>query len=568
VIRDIEIRDLVVMSRTEIALGDGLTAITGESGAGKSVLARAFGLLLGAQADPGEVRPGARAALVQATVAPPPGLWDALEEDDPIAGLADLVDDPAEVVLARRVPAEGRARALVDGQAAPRDAVAALARACMRVVGQSEARRLLSPAAQLAALDAFAGEEAVGLAAELRQARRRAAALGRGLDAARGTLEARERERAELSELVREVRGAGLDAEEEAALRAEAERLRHAGRLLEAAATAAEAISPESGEGGALALTGEGVRSLDDVVGLDGALGPAREELASAEASLQEAALALRGYAEALEADPGRQEAVESRLTEYGRIVRRHGADLAEVLARTATAEERLAEIDAGGGEVARLAGERDAVLGRAREIAARLAEVRAAAAPALSEAMSAELAGLAMPHARVEVALASGPGDPPAQTCEIMLQVNPGLPAAPLAEAASGGELSRTLLALHSLAAARGGGAWVFDEVDAGVGGETAVAVGRRLALLAEGRQVLVITHLPQVAALADRHYRLVKGVDEEGRAETAVEPVAGDELVAELCRMLGSSPEDAGARRHAQELLDRRGAAGRRAA
>lgn len=567
-IRDIEIRDLVVISRAEIGPSSGLTAITGESGAGKSVLAKAFGLLLGAPAAASEVRPGARAALVQATLGLPEGFWDMLPEGDPAAPLADLVDDPREVVLARRIPAEGRARSLVDGQAAPRDAVAALVRARLRVVGQAESRRLVAPAAQLAALDAFAGDEAVALAADLGRARREAAGLGRRISAARTAGEALARERAELESLLEEVRSLAPDPEEEAALRAERDRLRHAGRLLAAAGTVAESLSPESGEGGALAAVGEATRILDDVVDLDRALDAPRRELATAEASLQEAAIALRGYTAGLESEPGRLDAVEGRLDEYARLVRRHGSDLEAVIADARVAEERLAEIDADEGEVDRLAGAHAAVLARARQVAARLAELRAAAAPRLAEAMAGELTGLAMPGARVEVTLARDDADPPVESCTISLQVNPGLPAAPLTDAASGGELSRTLLALHSLAAVADDGAWVFDEVDSGVGGETAVAVARRLARLAEGRQVVVITHLPQVAALADRHYRLAKDVDDEGRARTSVEPVTGDELLAELCRMLGSSPDDAGARRHAEELLSRRGAHVSRAA
>ena len=442
-IRDIEIRDLVVISRAEIDPGPGLTAVTGESGAGKSVLAKAFGLLLGAPAAAAEVRPGARAALVQATLGLPDGFWDALPDDDPAAPLADLVDDPREVVLARRIPAEGRARSLVDGQAAPRDAVAALVRARLRLVGQAESRRLVAPAAQLAALDAFAGGEAVGLAADLARARRAVSGLARRITAARAAGEARARERADLESLLEEVRRLAPDAEEEAALRAERDRLRHAGRLLAAAGTVAESLSPESGEGGALAAVGEATRILDDVLALDPRLDGPRGELATAEASLQEAAIALRGYAAGLESEPGRLDAVEGRLDEYARLARRHGSDVESLVARATEAEERLAELDADAGELDRLAAEQAAALARARETAERLTELRTAAAPRLGEAMAGELAGLAMPDARVEVTLARDDADPPVETCTISLQVNPGLPAAPLSDAASGGALA-----------------------------------------------------------------------------------------------------------------------------
>jgi DNA repair protein RecN (Recombination protein N) len=228
VIRTLEVRDLVVIERAEVAPPAGLTAITGETGAGKTVLAQALGLLAGAPADSGAVRPGARHALVQATLALPDGFWERLDEDDPAAALRDLAEDEAEVVIARRVPAEGRARALIDGQAAPREAVAALARALIRFSAQHEHRRLVSPASQLAVLDAFSGPDIVAAAERLAALRRRLRALDRALAEARGRRAAAERERADLEELVAAVDAAGLDPQEEEALRAERERLRHA----------------------------------------------------------------------------------------------------------------------------------------------------------------------------------------------------------------------------------------------------------------------------------------------------------------------------------------------------
>ncbi|MGE3140236.1 MAG: DNA repair protein RecN, partial [Thermoleophilia bacterium] len=183
-----------------------------------------------------------------------------------------------------------------------------------------------------------------------------------------------------------------------------------------------------------------------------------------------------------------------------------------------------------------------------------------AEAAPLLAAAVREQLADLAMPRAELRVELVEDDADPPQDSCVIWLRANPGLPEAPLAATASGGELSRVLLALHGVAAAGDSAAWVLDEVDAGIGGVTATAVASRLRAFAEGRQVIVITHLPQVAAMADAHYRLVKGADDEGRATTTIEPVEGDGLVEELCRMFGAAPSDAGARRHAEELLARR--------
>jgi DNA repair protein RecN (Recombination protein N) len=296
-------------------------------------------------------------------------------------------------------------------------------------------------------------------------------------------------------------------------------------------------------------------------VAVDGRLAGPHAELSGADAALQEVTLTLRGYLEDLGAEPGRLDQIEERLEAYHRVGRRHGPGAEAMLARAAEARESLRLLDEGAGEVLALAEERAATMDEAVEVAGALRAARAEAAPRLADAARGELADLAMPAAELRVELVSDDGDPPADACVIWLRANPGLPEAPLAAAASGGELSRVLLALHGLAAARDEAAWVLDEVDAGIGGVTAAAVGARLRALAGGRQVIVITHLPQVAAMADRHYRMVKGLDGGGRATTRIEPVEGDALEAELCRMLGAGPDDAGARRHARELLARRG-------
>ncbi|HMN99474.1 MAG TPA: hypothetical protein PKD59_08680 [Miltoncostaeaceae bacterium] len=559
-IRRLEVRDLVVIERAELAPPGGLTAITGETGAGKTVLAQALGLLTGAPADSGSVRPGAKQALVQAELALPPGFWERLEDDDPALALRELAEDEREVVLARRVPAEGRARAMIDGQAAPRDAVAALARALVRFSAQHEHRRLVSPSSQLAVLDAFAGPEVVAQAERLRVLRRRLAGLDRALAAARARREAAERERADLEELVAAAGEAALDQAEEAALLAERERLRHAEGLAAAASAAAEALAPHSGEGGALDLVGAAAAAVAPMTGVDEGLRGPHGDLLTAQAALQEAVLALRAYLEDLDAEPGRLDVVEERLGVYARMSRRYGPGTEAVLARAGEAREALRGLDEGSADVLSLAEEHQSLMDEAVELAAALREARAAAAPRLADAVQEELADLAMPRAELRVELVEDPGDPPHDSCVIWLRANPGLPEAPLAAAASGGELSRVLLALHGVAAAADDATWVLDEVDAGIGGVTATAVGARLRALADGRQVVVITHLPQVAAMADAHYRLVKGIDDAGRATTRIEPVADEALVEELVRMLGGGAGDAGARRHAEELLDRR--------
>ena len=560
-IRRLEIRGLVVIEQGELEPAPGLTAITGETGAGKTVVAQALALLVGAPADAKAVRPGARHALVQATLALPPGFWDDVDEDDPVAALRELADDEAEVVVARRVPAEGRARALIDGQAAQREAVGALAGRLVRFSSQHEGRRLVAGATQLATLDAFARPDAPAGARRLRGLRRRLAARARAADAARLRREAAERERAALEDLVAAVDAAALDPAEESALRAARERLLHAERLAGAVTAAAEALAPEAGEGGALDGAGAARRSLEPLVAVDPALAAPAEELAAAEAVLQEAARALRAYLADLDAEPGRLDEIEERLSLYDRLGRRYGPGTEAVLARAEEARVALAELELGEAADAALDAERAAVLGEAREVAGELSTQRAEAAPRLAVAVADELAELGMDGAELRVELLRDEEDPPQERAVFWLRANPGLPEAPLAEVASGGELSRVLLALHSVAAAAEPDVtWVFDEVDAGVGGVTAGAVAGRLAAMARERQVVVITHLPQVAALADVHYRLVKGVDAEGRARTLIAPVEGEELVVELCRMLGAGPRDAGARRHAEELLSRR--------
>ena len=561
-IREIEIRDLVVIERAHIEPAPGLTAITGETGAGKTVVAQALGLLAGAQADPRAVRPGAPHALVQAVIGVPDGFWDALDDDDAALQVRELADDPREVVVARRVPAEGRARALVDGQVASRDGVAAFVTALVRFSGQHDQRRLVGPAAQMAVLDAFIGAEAVSAAARLAALRRDLAALARRVEDARAGRERAEAERGALEALVADVDEAVPDPAEEQALRTERERLVHAGRLAEVAATAIALLDGDGvGEGGAVTAAGRAMRAVGDAADLDPSLNGVRDDLAAGEAALQEALIGVRRYADDLGAEPGRLEWVEERLEEYSALSRRYGPGTDEVLRRAADARDALAALTAGdaGGDV--LAAERDALAREAAELAAVLHGLRAAAAPRLAARVQEELADLAMPGAALRMEVHADGAEVPRDRVTLMMRANPGLPEAPLAEAASGGELSRVLLALHRVAAAAEPGvAWVFDEVDAGIGGVTASAVGARLADMAMGRQVVVITHLPQVAAAADRHYRLVKGTAGDGRAITTIEAVEGEALVDEMCRMLGAEPTDGTARAHAAELLARR--------
>ncbi len=561
-IREIEIRDLVVIERAHIEPVDGLTAITGETGAGKTVVAQALGLLAGGAADPKAVRPGAKHALVQATVQVPEGFWDSLNPDDPALQVRELADDDAEVVVARRVPAEGRARALVDGQVASRDGVAAFVGALVRFSGQHEQRRLVGPAAQMAILDAFAGPGTVALAQRVAHMRRQLAALDRAVEQAQEGRERAERERTDLERLVAEVDEVAPDVAEEQALLVERGRLAHAERLGEAVATAIAHLDGD-GDAGALMATGLALRAIDQAIDLDPTLRAPLDDLIAGEAAIQEALIGVRRYAEDLGAEPGRLEWVESRLQRLDDLSRRYGPGLDVVITRADAARDALEALAGGGQGGEALMAEREALRDEARTAAASLHTARAKAAPRLAKRVEAALQDLSMAGASLRVEVVADDGDVPHDRVSLVMRANPGLPEAPLADAASGGELSRVLLALHTVAAAAEPGvAWVFDEVDAGIGGVTAVTVGERLAELAMGRQVVVITHLPQVAAAARRHYRLVKGAAPDGRAITTIEAVEGEALVDEICRMLGSAADDAAARRHAEELLARRAA------
>jgi DNA repair protein RecN (Recombination protein N) len=319
-------------------------------------------------------------------------------------------------------------------------------------------------------------------------------------------------------------------------------------------------LAPDSADG-AVDRIGGAIHAVDAVREIDPQLAEAATALLALQANAQDVASMLRGYLADLDAEPGQLDHIEERLTTYDRLSRRYGPGTAEVLQAAEAARTALAELEEGEGADAEIEREYSVVAEQARDVAQRLSAMRHEAAPRLEAAVVAELAELAMGAAEVRIELTDDGGDPPVQRATLWLRPNPGLPEAPLADVASGGELSRVLLALHGVAAqAEPDTTWIFDEVDAGVGGVTATAVASKLQALARDRQVIVITHLPQVAAVAERHYRLVKGVDDAGRATTTIEAVEGEGLIDELCRMLGSAPTDAGARRHAQELLERR--------
>jgi DNA repair protein RecN (Recombination protein N) len=575
---ELRIENLLLIERAELRPGPGLTAITGETGAGKTVLAHALDLLLGGKPRPGIVRPGAREAYVEGVFELPAGL---LEEPELAelrerigAELDDGVPGPAEIVLARRVGAGGRTRAFVQGRSATAADLQVVGGRVLAFFGQHEHRRLTLASAQLDLLDGFCGREHLAARDELGREHSRARGLERRLAELRERAGTRDRDLDLLAFEIEEIEALGPTEEEKESLLAERERLRRMDGLLAAAGGGAEAIAPEGDSGGfggsaggfggaagglgVAAHLAEAERLAGAVQGVDPALDELAGRLAALRIEAEELGGELRRYADSLEAEPGRLQVVEERLEAYERLERKHGGSVAAVVAHAERCRARREEL-----EHAEVATERaEAELAEARErrdeLSGRLTRRRAAAAPGLAEEVRRELAVLAMEGASFEVRLEPRDETGPVgvERVELMLAPNPGVPAAPIREAASGGELSRVMLALMTVAGAGESRSLVFDEVDAGVGGKTARAVGERLRALGETRQVLCITHLPQIAAVATSHFRIEKSAADD-TALTTVEEIAGDGVVEELVRMMGAESSDGAARRHAEELL-----------
>lgn len=549
---ELRVENLLLIERAELRLGPGLNAITGETGAGKTVLAHALDLLLGGKPRPGIVRPGASEAWVEGVFAAAPGLLD----DPELADLRErLPEGGDELVLGRRVGADGRTRAFVQGRSATAADLRELGSRLVAFYGQHEHRRLVLGSAQLEVLDAFCGPAHLAERERFAAARTRRIALERELEDVRSRAGARDRDLDLLRFEIEEIEALAPDEAEKRALLEERGRLRHLDALLAASSAGAEALAPESGEAhGVGALVAEAERLAASVEGADARLDAMAARLTELRIEAHDLAAELRAYAGGLEGEPGRLEQVEERLAGYDRLERKHGGSVAAVLehaarcraecARLEHAEEALEELEA---EVERAAREADA-------LARSLGEARAKAAPKLAKRVLAELEALAMADASFEVRLEPREDHGPAgaERVEFMIAPNPGVPAQPLRETASGGELSRVMLALTGVAAAEGGATLVFDEVDAGIGGQTARAVGERLRALGANRQVLCITHLPQIAALAECHFRIRK---DASLADVSV--LEGGDVVEELVRMLGADAADKGARRHAEELL-----------
>jgi DNA repair protein RecN (Recombination protein N) len=555
VLLELRVENLLLIERAEIDLGPGLNVVTGETGAGKTMLAHAIDLLLGAKPKSGIVRPGAAEAWVEGVFS-----WDPGDGRLPSEIVERLPSDADELVLARRVSAEGRSRAFLNGRSATAADLRDVGGALLAFHGQHEAQRLLSSSAQLDLLDAFCAIDdaahrerrsahAAAHAAE-REARQR-------LDELRDAAGARERELDLLRFELQEIDELAPDPAERDELASARERLRHVDALRQATQTAQQALGADDGAAGAALAIGEA--ALDGVTGVDAALDALAERMRSLRIEADDLAAELHRQLDAYESEPGKLERVEDRLQAIGRLERKYGGTVEGVLAHAEQCRVRLAELEDVEGATAAVEAELESATARRVALAAELSATRASRAPDLAAAVVERLAELAMPAAQLEVRLE--PRDPVAtgqDRCELLLAPNPGVPAAPVRESASGGELSRVMLALLAVVGSDGAGAartQVFDEIDSGVGGQTGRAVGEQLRALGQAGQVLCITHLPQIAALAERNFAIEKDTTVEP-ARTVVRRLKDREVVGELVRMLGAEEGDKGALKHAREL------------
>lgn len=524
---ELRVKDLGVIQDLSLQLGPGLTAVTGETGAGKTLVVEAISLLLGARADNRSVRSGASEARVDGRFEDPSG---------------------AEVIVARALPADGRSRAYVDGAPATATLLTEVAAARVEMHGQHDHQALLTTATQRAALDAFGRISS----ARVESAKESIGVIEAELHSIGGDIHARAREIELLRHQTREIAEAGIeDVTEEEALEAEEEALSDASSFREAAWTAHAALTSDDGAADRL---GKAIAALMGRA----PLADLEKRARSLAAELDDLASEITAVAERLVDDPQRLEQVQGRRRLFSELKRKYGDTLEAVLDFGSEATRRLEFLEGAAARSEVLEDELSAARRELKSAFEELAEARRAAAPPLSAAVQEALRELALPRAEVRVEVEGEGGSEVA----FLLSTNPGEPPRPMSKVASGGELSRAMLALRLVLTAAGhsGGeskTFVFDEVDAGIGGEAALAVGRALAGVAREHQVLVVTHLPQVAAFAD-HQVAVKKVEKDGRAVTEAQMVQGPDRIVELSRMLSGQPASESARDHAAELLE----------
>ncbi|HEY7114646.1 MAG TPA: DNA repair protein RecN [Thermoanaerobaculia bacterium] len=550
-LRRLTVRNLAIVEDLELDLEGGLTVVTGETGAGKSILVDAVALLAGARGSSDLVREGAGKLVVA-------GEFDATAGARAVVAEAGLPD--GETLLVRReLSSDGRGRAFVEDEPASVRTLARLGETLVAIHGQNSEQDLTERAAPLEVLDAFARCE------EEREATARAAAAWKEAREALERLEASRRDRAARLEMldyqIGELDEAAPSESEEASLAAERERLRHADRIRLAGEKALAALS--EGESSAADRLGEAARAFGDLAAIDPREAAHLEEAEELKRRIADLAAAARDAASEIEADPGRLTAIETRLEKIGRLVRKHGTPAGELPALLT--KLRLERGELANMEDALERRQRESEQARAAYLAAagRLTQKRRAASERFSSAVEKELQALAMEKARFRVALSAlDPGEPRAaglESASLLFAPNPGEPEKPVEKIASGGELSRLQLAIRTAAAGRKsrGRTLVFDEVDAGIGGRTAEVVGKKLRELARGEQVLCVTHVPQIAALAHRHFRAEK-LERGGRTIASVRRLEGKERVEEVARMLAGEKVPETALKHARALLE----------
>jgi DNA repair protein RecN (Recombination protein N) len=569
-LEELRIRDLGVITDATLPLGPGLSVVTGETGAGKTMVVTAVGLLLGARSDAGAVRSGAKSATAEAVLkldSGHPAVARALEAG---AEVEDF-DGGAELILARRLGADGRSRAFLGGRAAPVGVLAEIGETLVVVHGQSDQIRLKGAAAQRGALDKFAGEALAAPLESFQALYSHWKTIQAELDTLRGAARDRLREAESLEAALAEIDDVDPQPGEDEALKAEAVKLANVEELRIAASTAHQALIAEDfGDAGdATTLVDAAKRTLEHVAEHDGELGAAAARLAEVGFLLNDIATELASYQAALDSEgPERLAEIEDRRAALARLVRKYAPSIDEVLVWTENARVRFDELQDDSTRIEALDAEVVRAEAELRKQAASITKIRTKAAKDLSARVSSELTALAMADATLKITVDAAGQLTPYGGDEIsfLLQPHSGAPARPLGKGASGGELSRVMLAIEVvLAAVDPVPTFVFDEVDAGVGGRAAVEIGRRLAMLAQHVQVLVVTHLPQVAAFADQHITVIKtsvrgsdGGTATGFTSSDVRLLDGPGRVRELARMLAGQEDSESAQAHAQELLD----------
>ena len=567
-LEELRITSLGVIEEAVLELGPGFTAITGETGAGKTMVVTALGLLLGGRADSGGVRTGAKAARVEGLVNIGSGGAALVSRVDELGG--EVEDE--RLLLARQISAEGRSRAFAGGVSVPASALSGLADPLVAVHGQSDQHRLLQTAAQRDALDSFAGKKTLDLRERYAQCHRRL----RETEVELAEVVETARERAREADLLRfglgEVETVAPEPGEDDALAAEEARLGFADALRTAAQQARECLSSEDGGPDALGTTSAARKLLDGVRDHDAEAASLADRLAEVSYLLSDVAADVSSYSSGLDTDPARLAAVSERRAALTRLTRKYGETIDEVLAWAKDASQRLLDLDNTDEHIEALRAQREALRAELAVVGSALTAERSKAAAKLGKVVTTELTSLAMPHAELAVAVSQSEdpdglpvdgrtlrfGSRGLDDVEFLLAANRGADPRPLNKGASGGELSRVMLAVEvALAATNPVPTFVFDEVDAGVGGKAAVEVGRRLATLARHAQVLVVTHLPQVAAFADQHFVVVKSSD--GSVTTSgLTALDAEGRVRELSRMLAGLEDSDTAIAHAQELLE----------